>query len=253
MKKGESRFFLNWQLTKEDQAALFKAGSDQDRTQLLEQWITRSSGLMSSADVTDESHWAVIINYFEGHYDFARRSKFTEAKMGCLLEIMLYLLKQLLASRLSEERSFEMFKELLVRHSVQRPPHSLAIFNADDVKAINEHVQDTLYRFYNMYLYALTKDQLITLTTEKQLELDIPLQTGLAEGKQIAAREVDKDIRQFLSAEELVQLEKENEYMTKGPGRIERIMREEMDKLASHMEEKIRAQDEDFLNRLAKK
>jgi uncharacterized ferredoxin-like protein len=41
--------------------------------------------------------------------------------------------------------------------------------------------------------------------------------------------------------------------MTKGPGRIERIMREEMDKLATVMEEKIRLQDEDFLNRLAKK
>ena len=41
--------------------------------------------------------------------------------------------------------------------------------------------------------------------------------------------------------------------MTKGPGRIERIMREEMDKLATVMEEKIRLQDEDFLKRLAKK
>jgi len=41
--------------------------------------------------------------------------------------------------------------------------------------------------------------------------------------------------------------------MLRGPGRVERIMREEMDKLAAHMEDKIRAQDEDFLNRLAKK
>ena len=35
--------------------------------------------------------------------------------------------------------------------------------------------------------------------------------------------------------------------MLRGPGRIERIMREEMDKLALHMEEMIRKQDEDFL------
>ena len=41
--------------------------------------------------------------------------------------------------------------------------------------------------------------------------------------------------------------------MLRGPGRIERIMRQEMDKMASFMEEKIRLQDEDFLNRLAKK
>jgi hypothetical protein len=209
--------------------------------------------LVSTASLDEESHWEVIINYFEGHYDFARKSKLSEVKMGCFLEIMLYLLKQLLATRHSEEQSLAMFKELLVRHSVQRPPHSLAIFNTDDVKAINDHVQDTLYRFYNMYLYALTKDQLIILSTEKQLEYDLPELAQLADGKPIAPREVEGDIRQFLSQDELVQLEKENEYMLRGPGRVERIMREEMDKLAAHMEDKIRAQDEDFLNRLAKK
>ena len=209
--------------------------------------------MVSTASLDEESHWEVIINYFEGHYDFARKSKLSEVKMGCFLEIMLYLLKQLLATRHSEEQSLAMFKELLVRHSVQRPPHSLAIFNTDDVKAINDHVQDTLYRFYNMYLYALTKDQLIILSTEKQLEYDLPELAQLADGKPIAPREVEGDIRQFLSQDELVQLEKENEYMLRGPGRVERIMREEMDKLAGHMEDKIRAQDEDFLNRLAKK
>ena len=71
---------------------------------------------------------------------------------------MLYLLKQLLQQRLSEEKAYNIFKELLLRHSVQRPPHSLAIFTLDDVKIINDHVQDTFFRFYNMYLYALTKE-----------------------------------------------------------------------------------------------
>jgi hypothetical protein len=41
--------------------------------------------------------------------------------------------------------------------------------------------------------------------------------------------------------------------MLRGPGRVERIMREELDKLTNHMEDKIRLQDEEFLNRLAKK
>jgi hypothetical protein len=75
----------------------------------------------------------------------------------------------------------------------------------------------------------------------------------LTEGRLIPAREVEADIRQFLSEAEIAQIEKENEYMLRGPGRIERIMREEMDKLTNHMEDKIRQQDEDFLNRLAKK
>ena len=96
--------------------------------------------MVSAANVDDESHWNIIINYFEGHFDLARKAKFSPLKMSCFLEIMLYMLKQLLIQRLSEEKSFEMFKELLLRHSVQRPPHSLAIFNLDDVNAINNHV-----------------------------------------------------------------------------------------------------------------
>lgn len=104
-----------------------------------------------------------------------------------------------------------------------------------------------------MYLYSLTKDQLIILRTEKQFDLEDPAVGKLADAKKIAPREVETDLRQFLSENEIAQIEKENEYMLRGPGRIERIMREEMEKLSNHMEEKIRAQDEDFLNRLSKK
>lgn len=118
---------------------------------------------------------------------------------------------------------------------------------------INEHVQDSFYRFYGMYLYALTKEQLIILSTEKQIELEEPPQSKLTEGRLIAPREIEDDIKQFLSEAELAQIDKENEYMLRGPGRVERIMREEMEKLSTHMDEKIRQQDEDFLNRLSKK
>lgn len=127
------------------------------------------------------------------------------------------------------------------------------MFTLDEVKIINDYVQDSFFRFYSMYHYALTKDQLITLSTEAQLELDEPRQASLSEGKVIAAREVEADIKQFLSAEEKAQIDRENEYMLRGPGRIEKIMRDEMDKLTAHMEDRIRAQDEDFINKMQKK
>ena len=166
--------------------------------------------------------------------------------MACHYEIMHYLILQILDHKLSEEQNFKVFKELLLRHSVQRPPHSLAIFNLDDVKAINEHVQETLFRFYNMYLYGLTKKSQLVLATEKQYSLSEQYALKLDTAKQIPPREIE-DLKQFFSAGELDQIEKENEYMLRGPGRIERIMREEMDKLAIHMEEMIRKQDEEFL------
>lgn len=61
MKKSESRFFINWQLSKDQAFSLYQATNDQDRTRLLEYWISNSSGLVSVADVEDESHWAVIL------------------------------------------------------------------------------------------------------------------------------------------------------------------------------------------------
>lgn len=118
MKRNESRFFLNWQLPKDDARALHECSSDKERTQLIEKWISWSSGLISAAAVDEESHWQVIINFFEGHFDCARKAKFTQVKMSCLLEIMLYLMKQLLTQRLTEDKSYEIFKELLLRHSV---------------------------------------------------------------------------------------------------------------------------------------
>jgi len=71
----------------------------------------------------------------------------------------------------------------------------------------------------------------------------------LETGKIIPAREIE-DLKQFFSEVELEQIEKENEYMLRGPGRIEKIMREELDKLAVHMEDKIRKQDEDFIQKV---
>jgi hypothetical protein len=41
--------------------------------------------------------------------------------------------------------------------------------------------------------------------------------------------------------------------MLRGPGRIEKIMQDEIDKLGAFMEEKIRQQDEEFLNKLSKR
>ena len=83
--------------------------------------------------------------------------------------------------------------------------------------------------------------------------MEEPPQPRLHEGKLIAAREIEGDIRGFLSAAEIEQIEKENDYMLRGPGRIEKIMQDEIDKLGAFMEEKIRQQDEEFLNKLSKR
>ena len=41
------------------------------------------------------------------------------------MEIMHYVMKNLIKTRPTEDESFDMFKELLLRHDIKRPPHSL--------------------------------------------------------------------------------------------------------------------------------
>ena len=103
MKRSESRFFINWQMSKDDASSLFAANNDKERTAHLEKWMASNSGLVSAASVDEESHWTVIINFFESNFDLTRKAKFSQLKMSCFLEIMLYLMKQLLTKRLPEE------------------------------------------------------------------------------------------------------------------------------------------------------
>lgn len=61
------------------------------------------------------------------------------------------------------------------------------------------------------------------------------------------------ELKEFFSAEEEERMQKEREYLLHGPGKIERILNEEMEKLAEHMEAKITQQDEEFLSKLGTK
>ena len=45
----------------------------------------------------------------------------------------------------------------------------------------------------------------------------------------------------------------EHEYNLNGPGKIERILNEEMERLQKHMEVKIAGQDEEFLTKMGVK
>ncbi len=68
----------------------------------------------------------------------------------------------------------------------------------------------------------------------------------IKEGQEIPPREIG-DLRQFFSKEEEDAIQKEIDYYTKGLGKIESILNDEMGRLQDHMDNRIRQQDDDFL------
>ena len=85
-----------------------------------------------------------------------------------------------------------MFKTLLLRHAIQRPPHSLAIFSLQDVKEIDLFVQDTFYRHYDMYKYTLTAQVMLNLSSgPAMVEPKRQKAADLKAAKELKVTEVD--------------------------------------------------------------
>ena len=55
------------------------------------------------------------------------------------------------------QETFQYFKELLLRHSINRPPYSTSLFTIAQVRDITEYVLNTYFKHFKLYKYAFTK------------------------------------------------------------------------------------------------
>jgi hypothetical protein len=66
-----------------------------------------------------EEKQKIVRQFYLQVLQFAKAEmKFKVDKMSCFFEIMHYVFQKLLNERLSEDQNFEIYKELLLRHSV---------------------------------------------------------------------------------------------------------------------------------------
>ena len=143
----------------------------------------------------------ILQQFTDLNCDFAKKENFSEEKMACFMEIMHYMMKQLIQERPSEDESFQIFKELLLRHAVKRPPHSLAIFSLADVKKIDLFALDTFYRHFDMYKYALTVKDMLHLTTGQMMVVPQPVFADLGEASAAEVAELD-ELQEYMSQQE---------------------------------------------------
>ena len=47
------------------------------------------------------------------------------------------------SSSMNAEQGYAMFEKLLLKHSIERPPWSVAVFNFQDVKAVSNYIRST--------------------------------------------------------------------------------------------------------------
>jgi hypothetical protein len=67
---------------------------------------------------------------------------------------------------MTASNAFSLFKDLLLAHSVQRPPRSIGLFSLQEFRAILDWGLDTYFRHYTLYQYAFTKRSEQHVTTD---------------------------------------------------------------------------------------
>ena len=98
---------------------------------------------------------------------FARSHGMTAEKQSTLISIVHRLHSEAMKSKAPAKDAFVILEDLLIGHSVHRPPYSAAVFAVDDAKAIIDYLLTTYFRHYKLYLYAFSSrsELFVTATT----------------------------------------------------------------------------------------
>ena len=178
---GEARFFTNWQMSKEVSSALHACLKDADAcdetgayNEIIARWLesTEIFARIHNSEKRIEEKKEIITQFTRNNFMFCEKAGLPEDKMVVVMEILHYLMRQVLdiGEGLTEDQSYENFKELLLRHAVHRPPHSLALLNMEEVRKVDLFVQDSFFRHFDMYKYALVFKDELALTTSETFE-----------------------------------------------------------------------------------
>jgi len=195
------------------------------------------------------------------NYTFCMSRDFSPAKTSTLLSIMKVVLEQANSERLTIEDAFDVFKDLLLKHSVERPPWSAGIFSFSDVQAIMDHMHNGFFRHFRLYMYAFRTHCNFSFRVDDAavgLAPPLPRHLVLKPSDQVDATEQPELAELFMpTAEELAEeearrLREQNAPPEDRAALIKRKVDEGVKKLVESFDVKLKEQDERYKDVLAK-
>ncbi|XP_078729810.1 cilia- and flagella-associated protein 119 [Lampetra fluviatilis] len=130
---------------------------------LLEQAVTAHQLRETLSDVLglrqhmDEERTQVELDLYFYTVQFAREHNFNKEQTSALFTIVKRTHEVCTETPLGNlEQCFSYFRELVLCHAVRRPPFSIDLFNAEEVKLIIDYVVNTYFRHYKLYKYVFT-------------------------------------------------------------------------------------------------
>lgn len=146
------------------------------------------------------------------------------------------------------EPVFEYFKELLLCHSVKRPPYSVALFSVDQVKKLTTCAVNTYFRHFKMYKYTFTPKVHLDLSLKYVGLPETPEPSEVDEADQEAdggAEQVTGDAEK--TEEDVLTSQQEDTHAVKElKAIINSALSEQVQKLKTRVDQRLKAQDEEI-------
>ena len=214
---------------------------------------TRKDLLLKYLSLDSEGlHNEILTDFHFNNLTYCITSKFSAEKSSCLLEIFKYCLDYSLSNRLTEPQSFEIFKKLLLKHSVQRSPYSIAVFTAEELKRILDYGLITLFRHYSLYDYAFNPSCNLIVKNVNRFEGHFPSTLRLEEATEIAPETIPAlegfIIRPVVEETPRELGSEEEEALITDP--LQYLLEKEMKLIKAELDEKIKRQDDEFLAKM---
>ena len=151
--------------------------------QTMQNLLVQILGLPLNEEKQLDKHGLITLELFGYLVLFARENDFTPEQLSALYTIVASIHQLCLSTPYdNSQQCFQLLKDLLVCHSVNRPPYSTGLFSVKQVKSISDYVLLSYFKHFKLYKYAFTKKVHLDLTFQYEGVVDTPLssQTELA-------------------------------------------------------------------------
>ncbi|XP_028394695.1 coiled-coil domain-containing protein 189-like isoform X2 [Dendronephthya gigantea] len=197
----------------------------------------------------DDLKSAILLDLYFYTLQFAEKKGFSDEQTSGFLSIIKSVHEKAVDTPYGNvDDTYQYFKELLLCHSVKRPPFSIQLFTADQVQMITDYTVNTYFKHFKLYKYAFTPKVRLDLTFEYMNMPETPVPKDEEEDK---IEEKHEDVEDELNqTAENQSTEEDSPAVKELKNYISATLTEQVNQLRLNVDEQIKASNETLSQKL---
>jgi hypothetical protein len=157
----DSRLIVTFaDITRDDYDALRQAETREDVKSLLAESL--------KVNVGDGFHALILMDFHLANYIFCLDNNWNAEKTSTVLSILKVVHETAVAQSLPKAKSYDLFRSLVLKHSLQRPPYCAGVFDSQECEKLMQFGSATFFQHYEMYMYAYKARYEVDIRVTKQ-------------------------------------------------------------------------------------